>query len=130
MKNFIKIISVLFIILLSTNAFAEEAVSEDEGYPITGWGRLDHDFLGFGVTIGAVHQFNDSIGLVSDIYVFQADTSCSEDSCTSTVIGELDVGVAIFTENLSIFPMMGIAFDWKTPEAQLIVPPALYLGLF
>lgn len=129
--NLIKYIAPLTITLLCSSAYAEaQAPVETEELPISGWARLDNDALGFTTTVGAIHQFNDSFGIVSDVLVQPQNTICADSECSTFVFGELDLGAAIFTEHFELYPMVGIGWDWQAPQAFGVYPQLYVYGSF
>ena len=93
----------------------EEMEMEMEASSIDGWFRTDTDSLGTQIWFGATHSLG-GLSIASDIYV--VDT-----------FGEFDLGLALTAVesdslSLSFTPMVGIGFDYATPNgpSSLIAP--------
>ncbi|MDE0485265.1 MAG: hypothetical protein OXI67_22045 [Candidatus Poribacteria bacterium] len=103
-------------------ADAHEAGEEmEEESSISGWFRTDTDSLGTQIWVGASHPVG-SISIDSDIYV--VDT-----------FGEFDLGLGIpvvdsDSLSLSLLPMVGIGFDYGTPNGPTtLIAPQLFTYL-
>lgn len=98
----------------------EEMAAEEES-SISGWFRTDTDSLGTQIWVGASHPVG-SISIDSDIYV--VDT-----------FGEFDLGLGIpvvdsDSLSLSLLPMVGIGFDYGTPNGPTtLIAPQLFTYL-
>ena len=93
----------------------------EEEPSISGWFRTDTDSLGTQIWFGASHPVG-GVSIDSDIYV--VDT-----------FGEFDIGIGIpVVDNdslsLSFLPMVGIGFDYATPNGPTtLIAPQLFIYL-
>ena len=100
---------------------AGEEMEMEEESSISGWFRTDTDSLGTQIWVGASHPVG-SISIDSDIYV--VDT-----------FGEFDLGLGIpvvdsDSLSLSLLPMVGIGFDYGTPNGPTtLIAPQLFTYL-
>ncbi len=103
---------------VSTESDESEAASEESHTP--GWFRVDTDSLGTHFLIGATH----SVGAVSlESNIFIDDT-----------IGEFDLGISIPAIkgdrfSLIVLPMLGLGYDFATPDGPLAIYPHLFVFL-
>jgi hypothetical protein len=79
-----------------------------------GWMRLDSDGGGLQVWGGATAPLTDGIGLAFDMFV------------NSGTLGEFDIGPAFAVGTLTLTPMIGAQFDWRSKTFAALVPQ-LYL---
>jgi hypothetical protein len=96
---------------------AEPTAPEEETFP-PAWFRIDSDFAGLQLWAGATHPLTDTIGLASDIYVFDFGNS----------VGEFDIGPAFTAGPFIATPMLGIQFNWSAQKAWSLVPQFYLVG--
>ena len=97
------------------DSYAGEDASEKRRIP--GWFRVDTDSLGTHFLIGATHSVG-SVSLESNIFI-------------DDTLGEFDLGVSIpavkgDSFSLTLLPMLGLGFDYATPDG----PSAIFSHLF
>lgn len=122
----VALICLMSIVSFST-AFADahemegEATKEkpmEEQPKITGWFQINVDSLGTYFLVGASHPLSEGISFDSNIYV-------------NDHLGEFDMGVSfpvIANDNMALLltPMLGVGFEYTTPDG----PYALYPQIF
>ena len=122
----VALICLMSIVSFST-AFADahemegEATEEEpmeEQPKITGWFQINVDSLGTYFLVGASHPFSEGISFDSNIYV-------------NDHLGEFDMGVSfpvIANDSMVLLltPMLGVGFEYTTPDG----PYALYPQIF
>ena len=116
------LIIVCILITTSFSVYAENDESEAsaETCHIPGWFRVDTDSLGTHFLIGATHCVGN-ISLESNIFI-------------DDTLGEFDLGVSIpavkgDSFSLTVLPMLGIGFDYKTPDGPSAIFPHLFVFL-
>ena len=112
------IISIVAIASFSTHAEDDENETATEKSRIPGWFRVDTDSLGTHFLIGATHSVG-GISLESNIFI-------------DDTLGEFDLGVsipAVKSEGLSLtlLPMLGLGYDFATPDGPLAIYPHLFI---
>ena len=124
---FNKFFLVFLMLLFVSPAAAEEEEEEVKEKEITtsGWARVDHDRFGFAGTVGGVHKFNETFGIISDVFFVQQQDICDGDACSTVTFGEFDFGVAIETPAIQTYPMLGFGIAWEMPN-QVVYVPQLY----
>ena len=119
----------LVTILLSSIAVADPipATPPPAEAPIPSFFRMDQDYmLGLQLWAGATYPLTNSIGLSSDIFMFENISSINGTKLSNSWWGEFDIGPAITLGPLSLTPMVGIAFDWAAKRAVALNAPQLY----
>ena len=111
-------VCIVAIATFSVQAESDENEAAAETSHTPGWFRVDTDSLGTHFLIGATHSVG---GLSLESNIFIDDT-----------IGEFDLGVsipAVKGEGLSItlLPMLGLGYDFATPDGPLAVYPHLFV---
>lgn len=112
------IVSIVVIVSFSVQAENDENEAAAEASRIPGWFRVDTDSLGTHFLIGATH----SVGGVSvESNIFIDDT-----------IGEFDLGVSVPAVkgegfNIILLPMLGLGYDFATPDGPLAIYPHLFV---
>lgn len=103
-------------------AYAENEESEAtiEKCHVPGWFRVNTDSLGTHFLIGATHCIGN-ISLESNIFI-------------DDTLGEFDLGISIpavkgSSFSLTVLPMLGLGFDYKTPDGPVAIFPHLFVFL-
>ena len=114
------IVCILVTTSFSVYAESEEGEASAEKCYIPGWFRVDTDSLGTHFLIGATHCVG-SISLESNIF-------------TDDTLGEFDLGVSIpavrgDSFSLTLLPMLGLGFDYRTPYGPSAIFPHLFVFL-
>ena len=117
------VLMIVFIAVIAS--FAVQAESDDnqvaaEESHIPGWFRVDTDSLGTHFLIGATHSVS-GISLESNIFI-------------NDTIGEFDLGVSIpavkgDSFSVTLLPMLGLGYDFASPDGPLAVYPHLFIFL-
>ena len=111
-------VCIVAIASFSVQAESDENEAAAEKSRIPGWFRVDTDSLGTHFLIGATHSVG---GLSLESNIFIDDT-----------IGEFDLGVsipAVKGKGLSVIllPMLGLGYDFATPDGPLAIYPHLFV---
>lgn len=114
------IVCILIATSFSVYADSDESEASAEKCHIPGWFRVDTDSLGTHFLIGATHCVGN-ISLESNIFI-------------DDTLGEFDLGVSIpavkgDSFSLTVLPMLGIGFDYKTPDGPSAIFPHLFVFL-
>ena len=114
----VTIVSIVAIVSLSVQADSDEGAAAEEEARIPGWFRVDTDSLGTHFLIGATHSVG---GLSLESNIFIDDT-----------IGEFDLGVSIPAVkgngfSVTVLPMLGLGFDYASPDGPLAVYPHFFV---
>ena len=116
------LITVCILITLSFSVYAENDASEASAAKcrVPGWFRVDTDSLGTHFLIGATHCVGN-VSLESNIFI-------------DDTIGEFDLGISIpavqgSSFSLTVLPMLGLGFDFKTPDGPSAIFPHLFVFL-
>ena len=114
----VTIVSIVAIASLSVQADSDEGAAAEEEVRIPGWFRVDTDSLGTHFLIGATHSVG---GLSLESNIFIDDT-----------IGEFDLGVSIPAVkgngfSVTVLPMLGLGFDYASPDGPLAIYPHLFV---
>lgn len=91
-----------------------DAADDEETYP-PAWFRIDSDLGGLQLWAGATHPLSDTVGLATDIYVFDS-------------VGEFDIGPAFTAGPFVATPMLGMQFNWAEKQAWSLVPQFYLTG--
>ena len=114
------LIAVCIVAIASFSIQAEidenEAAAETSHTP--GWFRVDTDSLGTHFLIGATHSVG-GIALESNIFI-------------DDTIGEFDLGVSLpavkgDSFSITLLPMLGLGYDFASPDGPLAVYPHLFV---
>ncbi len=104
------------------------APSEPDASAVPGWFRIDSDFAGLSLWVGATHDLG-GVGLATDVVV---SSGSYEDISSGTTVpfslAQLDVGPAFaFVDGgVALTPMVGIQFDWMQHRAVALSTPQLF----
>ena len=126
-RNLFQLIAIVALICMISvanfsTAFADSHETEgektEEKPKITGWFQIDVDSLGTYFLVGASHPLSGGISFDSNIYV-------------NDHLGEFDMGVSfpvIANDSMALLltPMLGVGFNYTTPDG----PYALYPQIF
>ncbi len=135
-SNLFRLTAVLLLICMLSiadfsTAFADgheaEGEKAEEKPNISGWFQIDIDSLGPYFLIGASHPLGDGISFDSNIYV---NGNPGIDG-SRKYLGEFDMGISfpvIANDSMALLltPMLGIGFNYATPDG----PYALYPQIF
>ena len=115
----------IIVCILTATSFSVYAENEESEVPaekchIPGWFRVDTDSLGTHFLIGATHCVG-SVSIESNIFI-------------DDTLGEFDLGIsipAVQRDNfsLTVLPMLGLGFDYKTPDGPSAIFPHLFVFL-
>ena len=126
-RNLFRLIAIVALICMISvtnfsTAFADghetEGEKAEEKPKITGWFQIDVDSLGTYFLVGANHPLSGGISFASNIYV-------------NDHLGEFDMGISVpvianDSMVLLLTPMLGVGFNYTTPDG----PYALYPQIF
>lgn len=76
------------------------------------WFRVDTDSLGLQLWFGARKELG-GLGFASNVYLVDS-------------LAELDLGATLPVGDLTLLPMVGVAFDFSTTELANLIAPQLY----
>ena len=109
--------------IVAIASFSDQAESDEneaaaETAHTPGWFRVDTDSLGTHFLIGATHSVG-GVSLESNIFI-------------DDTIGEFDLGVSIPAVKgdgfgITLLPMLGLGFDYASPDGPLAVYPHLFV---
>ena len=111
-------VCIVAIATFSVQAESDENEPAAETSHTPGWFRVDTDSLGTHFLVGATHSVG---GLALESNIFIDDT-----------IGEFDLGVSIPAVqgeglNVILLPMLGLGYDFASPDGPLAVYPHLFV---
>ena len=121
-----KFFPVLMAVCIATFTSFSDYAESDEGEAsaekchVPGWFRVDTDSLGTHFLIGATHCVG-SLSIESNIFI-------------DDTLGEFDLGISIpavkgDSFSLTVLPMLGLGFDYKTPDGPSAIFPHLFVFL-
>ena len=114
----VTIVSIVAIASFAAQAESDENEAAAEKSHIPGWFRVDTDSLGTHFLIGATHSVG-GVSLESNIFI-------------DDTIGEFDLGVSIPAVrgdgvSVTLLPMLGLGYDYASPDGPLAVYPHLFV---
>jgi hypothetical protein len=108
-------------------AAAGDAAEEKEART-PGWFRVDSDFAGLTLWVGATHDLG-GVGLATDVSLSSGPYSAiASGAVVPFSLAEFDVGPAFAFVNgaVALTPMAGIQFDWSQRRTVALVMPQVF----